>query len=143
LRKICKKENCRERNVATEKWSGATVGGGMCMGNTNKKKSDIRVNQTVRLNSYEKSCLRIGAATAGMNESEFIRSLIVHGNVDKDNLKDRQNLIRQISGVATNINQVVHRINGQQRYYFSDGEELKKQLKRLQDLMKEVLNLWR
>lgn len=41
-----------------------------------------------------------------MNESKYLRELIVHGGVDATHAEDRRNLIRQISGIATNINQM-------------------------------------
>ena len=113
------------------------------MGKTDKRKNDARVNKTVRLSAFERRCLEEGAKEAGVDESKYIRLLILHGGADKDNLHDRQRLIRQISGVATNINQVVHRINGQQSYYFSDGRQLKEELSKIQALMKEMLELWR
>ncbi len=114
------------------------------MGITDNKKKDVRINKTVRLSSYEKQCLETNARDAGMDESKYIRHLILHGgNVDKNYLYDRQNLIRQISGVATNINQTVHRINSQEHYYYSDGTKLKQELQEIQRLLKEVLNLWR
>ena len=41
-----------------------------------------------------------------MNESKYLRELIIHGGVDSTHAEDRRNLIRQISGIATNINQM-------------------------------------
>ena len=46
-----------------------------------------------------------------MNESKYVRELILHGGVDATHAEDRKNLIRQISGIATNINQMAKRCN--------------------------------
>lgn len=40
-----------------------------------------------------------------MSESEYVRHLILHGDVDADYFRDRQNIIIQITGAVTNVNQ--------------------------------------
>lgn len=62
-----------------------------------KKKAIVRQNRTFRLSEYELQKLSEGAAAAGMNESKYVRELILHGGVDATHAEDRKNLIRQIS----------------------------------------------
>ncbi|MDD3186841.1 MAG: hypothetical protein PHT76_16295, partial [Anaerostipes sp.] len=65
-----------------------------------KKASIARQNRTFRLSKSELQKLAEGAKAAGMSESEYVRHLILHGGVDTDYIRDRQNIIRQITGVA-------------------------------------------
>ena len=64
------------------------------------KKSMARQNRTFRLSEYELRKLSEDAKAAGMNESKYLRELIIHGGVDATHAEDRRNLIRQISGIA-------------------------------------------
>lgn len=75
------------------------------------KKNMARQNRTFRLSEYELCKLSEDAKAAGMNESKYLRELIVHGGVDATHAEDRRNLIRQISGIATNINQMAKHCN--------------------------------
>ena len=72
------------------------------------KKSTARKNRTFRLSEYELRKLSEDAKAVGMNESRYLRELIVHGGVDATHAEDRRNLIRQISGIG--------RVG--QRYYY-------------------------
>ena len=47
-----------------------------------KKKAIVRQNRTFRLSEYELQKLSEGAEAAGMNESKYVRELILHGGVD-------------------------------------------------------------
>lgn len=44
-----------------------------------KKKAIVRQNRTFRLSEYELQKLSEGAAAASMNESKYVRELILHG----------------------------------------------------------------
>lgn len=94
------------RSVATIRMFG-----GFLDGETDKKKSTARQNRTFRLSEYELRKLSEDAKSAGMNESKYLRELIVHCGVDATYAEDRRNLIRQISGIATNINQIAKHCN--------------------------------
>jgi hypothetical protein len=49
-----------------------------------------------------------------MNISEYLRNLVRSGgNVDSTFAADRGNFIRQITGIATNVNQVAKVVNTQ------------------------------
>ena len=74
-----------------------------------KKKAIVRQNRTFRLSEYELQKLSEGAEAAGMNESKYVRELILHGGVDATHAEDRRNLIRQISGIATKIKHMAMR----------------------------------
>ena len=75
------------------------------------KKNTARQNRTFRLSEYELHKLSEDAKAVGMNESKYLRELIVHGGVDVTHAEDRRNLIRHISGIATNINQMAKHCN--------------------------------
>ena len=65
------------------------------------KSRTARQNRTFRLSDYESRKLSEGAKAARMNESKYVRELIIHGGVDATHAEDRRNLIRQVSGIAT------------------------------------------
>lgn len=76
-----------------------------------KRKDTARQNRTFRLSEYELRKLSEDAKVAGMNESKYVGKLILHSGVDATHTEDRRNLIRQISGIATNINQMAKLCN--------------------------------
>ena len=75
------------------------------------KSRTARQNRTFRLSDYESRKLSEGAKAARMNESKYVRELIIHGGVDATHAEDRRNLIRQVSGIATNITQMAQHCN--------------------------------
>ena len=70
-----------------------------------KKVSMARQNRTFRLSKSEPQKLAKAAKAWCSAVSGDVRHLILHGGVDTDYIRDRQNIIRQITGVATNVNQ--------------------------------------
>lgn len=57
-----------------------------------KKKRIVRQNRTFRLSDYELQKLSEGATTVGMNESQYVRELILHGGVDATHAEYREKL---------------------------------------------------
>ncbi|MBS4815836.1 MAG: plasmid mobilization relaxosome protein MobC [Clostridium sp.] len=108
-----------------------------------KKKGIVRQNRTFRLSEYELQKLSEGATAAGMNESKYVRELILHGGVDATHAEARRNLIRQISGIATNINQIAKRCNENKRIDNSDVFRLTFELGDIKKLLQQLMERWR
>lgn len=113
------------------------------MSRKNKTRSEARANRTFRLSEYESQKLKAEANAAGMNESKYIRELILRGGVDTAYTSDRQNLIRQISGIATNVNQIAKHAN--ECNWIGNTEILKiiMNLEEIKKLVKELILKWR
>lgn len=108
-----------------------------------KKKGIVRQNRTFRLSEYELQKPSEGAAAAGMNESKYVRELILHGGVDATHAEDRRKLIRQISGIATNINQMAKRCNENKHIDNSDVFRLTFELGDIKKLLQQLMERWR
>ena len=108
-----------------------------------KKISMARQNRTFRLSESELQKLAEGAKAAGMSESKYVRHLILRGGVDADYIRDRQNIIRQITGVATNENQAAKWANENKYIPQSRIDQMCMQLGVILSLLKELIQLWR
>ena len=108
-----------------------------------RKVSMARHNRTIRLSELELQRLAEGAKAAGMSESEYVRQLIMHGGVDTDYIRDRQNIIRQITGIATNVNQTAKWANENKYIPQSRIDQMCMQLGVILGLLKELIQLWR
>lgn len=107
------------------------------------KKSMARQNWTFRLSEYELRKLSEDAKAAGMNESKYLRELIVHGGVDATHAEDRRNLIRQFSGIVTNINQMAKHCNESKWFGNVDVLKMTRALEEVIRLMKQLVERWR
>ncbi|NLL95944.1 MAG: MobC family plasmid mobilization relaxosome protein, partial [Clostridiaceae bacterium] len=77
------------------------------------------------------------------NESKYVRELIIHGGVDATHAEDRRNLIRQVSGIATNINQMAKHCNEIGWFGSTDARRMKEALDAVLELLKELIERWR
>ncbi len=108
-----------------------------------RKVGMARQNRTFRLSESELQKLTEGAKAADMSESEYVRHLILHGGVDADYIRDRQNIIRQITGIATNVNQTAKWGNENKYIPQSRIDQMCMQLGVILGLLKELIQLWR
>jgi len=108
-----------------------------------KKKGIVRQNRIFRLSEYELQKLSEGATTAGMNESQYVRELILHGGVDATHAENRRNLIRQVSGIATNINQIAKRCNETKWITNMNVYDMRQALEEVVKLLKQLMERWR
>lgn len=108
-----------------------------------RKVGMARQNRTFRLSESELQKLVEGAKVADMLESEYVRHLILHGGVDADYIRDRQNIIRQITGIATNVNQTAKWANENKYIPQSRIDQMCMQLGVVLGLLKELIQLWR
>jgi len=66
---------------------------------------------TIKMATEEYYSLKAKAQSAGVNRSEFIR-LCIRSSVVKQHLTSEQmGYIRQLSGMANNVNQIAHKAN--------------------------------
>ena len=69
------------------------------------------IKQQIYLNSNEKKLLKEKSRRAGLNESEFIRSMIKGYKIKEQPTKEIREFTRDISGIANNINQIAKSVN--------------------------------
>ena len=104
-------------------------------------KKDYHVS--IKLSEGDFLKLESDAKSAGMDRSKYLRALIQNSKgVDPTLPEDRAILIRKVSGVSNNVNQMTHLANAQGQIYFSAIEEVRQEVVKLQDILKEVLVGW-
>jgi len=80
----------------------------------------------VRLTEEEFDYLNHKYDMSGLkSKSEFMRMLFFEGLIVKFSDDDMQFLMRQISGMTSNINQIATRVNSTNKIYAEDMEEVK------------------
>lgn len=110
-----------------------------------KYQSDLKEYKvSFKLSEAEYKKLERDAKQSGADRSKYLRALVQGtGGIDKDFPMDRANLIRQITGIATNVNQIAKYANSQGVIYFSEINKLQVLLQEIKQLLKEVLEVWR
>ena len=115
----------------------------MADGNRRYKSDKKLYKVSFKLSEEDKRLLEAGAQKAGMNISEYLRNLVRGGgNVDASFVTDRGNFVRQITGIATNVNQIAKVVNTQGYGYASDILSVKQDLEDVKMLTQEVLTVW-
>lgn len=66
---------------------------------------------TIKMAKDEYASLKTKSLEAGINQSEYIRQCIQASIVKECITPELMNLIRQLSGMANNINQIAHKAN--------------------------------
>lgn len=115
------------------------------MADGNKRyKSDKKVYKvSFKLSETELLKLESDAKKAGKNRSEYLRELVKNSRgVDTTFAADRSSFIRQITGIATNVNQIAKVVNTQGFAYSSDINGIKRDMVDIKELMQEVLVTW-
>lgn len=109
-----------------------------------KYRSDKKVYKvSFKLSEAELLKLESDAMKAGKNRSEYLRELVKNSKgVDTTFASDRSSFIRQITGIATNVNQIAKVVNTQGFAYSSDITGLKRDLEEIKRLMQGVLSVW-
>ncbi len=107
-------------------------------------KSDKKIYKvSFKLSEMELMKLESDAKKAGKNRSEYLRELVKNSKgVDTTFAADRSSFIRQITGIAINVNQIAKVVNTQGFAYTSDINRIKRDLEDIKRLMQEVLSVW-
>jgi len=110
-----------------------------------KYQSDLKEYKvSFKLSEADYKKLEQDVKQSGVDRSKYLRALVQGaGGIDKDFPMDRANLIRQITGIATNVNQIAKYANSQGVVYFSEMDKLQVLLQEIKQLLKEVLEVWR
>lgn len=106
---------------------------------SNKKERKV----TFKLSENDYMKLMDDVKEAGVDKSKYLRALVQNGGkIDFTFPQDRTNLIRQITGIATNINQITKVANMMSYVPFKDLKDIKEALLEIQRLLREVLTVW-
>jgi len=69
------------------------------------------IKKQIWINQEEDNLLKLKSRKVGLNESEFLRSCIKGYKIKEQPTKEIKEFIKQISGIANNINQIAIRVN--------------------------------
>lgn len=112
----------------------------MADGNRRYKSDKKLYKVSFKLSEEDKRLLEEGAQRARMNISEYLRNLVRGGgNVDASFAADRGKFIRQITGIATNVNQIARVVNIQGYGYTRDILAIKQDLEEVKRLTQGCL----
>lgn len=115
----------------------------MADGNKRYKSDKKAYKVSFKLSETELLKLEADAKKAGKNRSEYLRELVKNSKgVDTTFAADRSSFIRQITGIATNVNQIAKVVNTRGFAYSSDINGIKRDLEDIKRLMQEVLVTW-
>lgn len=115
----------------------------MADGNRKYRSDKKAYKVSFKLSEAELLKLESDAKKAGKNRSEYLRELVKNSKgVDTTFASDRSSFIRQITGIATNVNQIAKVVNTQGFAYTSDIDGLKRDLEDIKRLTQEVLSVW-
>ena len=115
----------------------------MADGNKRYKSDKKAYKVSFKLSETELLKLESDAKKAGKNRSEYLRELVKNSKgVDTTFAADRSSFIRQITGIATNVNQNAKVVNTQGFAYSSDINGIKRELEDIKRLMQEMLVTW-
>ena len=115
----------------------------MADGNKRYKSDKKAYKVSFKLSETELLKLEADAKKAGKNRSEYLRELVKNSKgLDTTFAADRSTFIRQITGIATNVNQIAKVVNTQGFAYSSDINGIKRELEDIKRLMQEVLVTW-
>lgn len=78
---------------------------------TKKLSEKRRYAVLLKLNTMEYFTLKSKASEAGVNKNEYLRSLISECSIKPRVTPEQMREIRQLSGIANNINQIAHRLH--------------------------------
>ena len=69
------------------------------------------IKKQIWINQTEDNLLKAKAKKSGLTESEFLRSCIKGYKIKEQPTKEVREFIKQISGIANNINQIAKAVN--------------------------------
>ena len=69
------------------------------------------IKKQIWINQTEDNLLKLKSKKSGLNESEFLRSCIKGYKIKEQPTKEIREFIKQITGIANNINQIAKAVN--------------------------------
>ena len=69
------------------------------------------IKKQIWINQTENNLLKAKTKKSGLNESEFLRSCIKGYKIKEQPTKEIREFIKQITGIANNINQIAKAVN--------------------------------
>ena len=92
---------------------------------------------TVRLTDHEREHLQAQSDLVAIGTEPFLRNLIMGTHMTPRPQKQWAELVRQVSGIATNVNQIATRVNSGQPATLETLEELQHMVGQIWDKLKE------
>lgn len=97
------------------------------------------IKKQIWINQNEDNLLKYKSKKSGLNESEFLRSCIKGYKVKEQPTKEIRDFLKQISGIANNVNQIALRVNVNGNIQTDDIEYLKENINQfILDFQKKV-----
>ena len=93
---------------------------------------------TVRLTTQEKNHLDKQARLAGIKTEPFVRNLIAGSNIRERPAEYWGEMIRQLSAIGNNINQIAHIANATEYIDVDQLQETQRLMKEVWKIVKEV-----
>lgn len=104
-----------------------------------KVEEKLSYRVSTKMNTLQYYTLMAKARSAGMTMPEFIRKSIFNVNIIPRLSKDEAWLIRQLCGMANNINQLAHKANVEG--YISVAKDWKQEAEYIDNLIKQIKNV--
>ena len=97
------------------------------------------IKKQIWINQNEDNLLKYKSKKSGLNESEFLRSCIKGYKVKEQPTKEIRDFLKQISGIANNVNQIALRVNVNGNIQTDDIKFLKEDINQfILDFQKKV-----
>lgn len=97
------------------------------------------IKKQIWINQNEDNLLKYKYKKSGLNESEFLRSCIKGYKVKEQPTKEIRDFLKQISGIANNVNQIALRVNVNGNIQTDDIKYLKENINQfILDFQKKV-----
>lgn len=100
------------------------------------------VNHNFRTTESEAAIMRKKMNALGItNESAYMRALALNGYILKLDLPQIREMIRLLSNMTNNLNQIARRLNAQGQMYDTEMEELLQKQDELWQMMRKLLSI--
>ncbi len=97
------------------------------------------IKKQIYLNDKENKLLKKKSEKAGLSESEFIRMYINGYEVKEKPDENFYNILRNLNGIATNINQIARGVNS---YRYINENKYYEQYKKILDFIDDIQKVY-
>ena len=103
-----------------------------------------KIRTEMRLTEDEHDILLERMRGLGMtNKDSYLRRMALTGYILRLDMSEARETLRQISGIANNINQIAKRVNETRSIYASDMIQIREEVGSLRSQMSDALKLFR